>query len=199
MNKGERTRQTILEQGLKYISRYGLADITIGNIAKQCGLSRTGVISHFKNKEDMQIAILEFAEQTFIDCVIVPVRHEDALVHIRQLLDTWADWTRDVYSEGNLSCPFVRAVVDFQNREDSEVRRFVLAQQTRLLTYIARRVTRCIEQGLFVDTVPADVIAYEMYSLYFGHSFAKTTAFIVNIDEQFKSSISRLLIQYQAH
>ena len=56
MNKGEGTRQAILEQGMRFGSRHGLIEVTIGSMAKLCGLSRTGLISHFDNKEDMQLA-----------------------------------------------------------------------------------------------------------------------------------------------
>ena len=53
MNKGTKTKQLILETAMEYSSIHGVSSITIGEISKRAELSRTGVISHFKNKEDM--------------------------------------------------------------------------------------------------------------------------------------------------
>ncbi|WP_260492659.1 TetR/AcrR family transcriptional regulator [Pseudoalteromonas maricaloris] len=77
MNKGERTRQTILEQGMRFSSQYGLIEVTIGSMAKLCGLSRSGLISHFDSKEDMQLAILDYCEDQFMLHVVAPARHQD--------------------------------------------------------------------------------------------------------------------------
>ena len=103
MNKGERTRKEILTQSMKYSSQYGLADITIGTISKLCNLSRTGVISHFKNKEDMQIAILQYGEELFVESVIKPAWHEDPLIHVTNLLESWADWASNIFNEQQVS------------------------------------------------------------------------------------------------
>ena len=53
MNKGERSRQRILKDAMQFSCVYGLSSVTIGEISKMTGMSRTGVISHFNSKEDM--------------------------------------------------------------------------------------------------------------------------------------------------
>ena len=124
MNKGERTRLEILKQSIIHSSKYGLADITIGTVSKLCGLSRTGVISHFENKEDMQIAILQYGEELFRERVIKSSWREDPLDHLIKLIENWADWTSEMFKEHQVSCPFIKAVVEFQNRPPSKVRTF---------------------------------------------------------------------------
>jgi len=199
MNKGERTRLEILKQSIKYSSRFGLADITIGQVSKLCNMSRTGVISHFKNKEDMQIAILEFGEELFIERVIRPSWREDPLEHLQTFLDNGVNWTSEMFKEYQVSCPFIKAVADFQNRPDSEVRNFTIEQQNRLVSYITKRVQRCFEQNKFHTDVDSVTIAYELYSLYLGHALTKHTVTTGRSDEMFKDSVSRLLKSYQSH
>jgi AcrR family transcriptional regulator len=198
MNKGERTRKEILKQSIIYSSQYGLADITIGTVSKLCKLSRTGVISHFENKEDMQIAILEYGEALFQERVIKPAWREDPLVHLITLLENWADWTSEMFNEHQVSCPFIKAVVEFQNRPTSKVRTYTIDQQNRLINYLTHRVDRCIEQNRLKSTIESNTIAYELYSLYLGHAITQHTTAIKNTEGMFKYSVARLLAQYQS-
>ena len=198
MNKGERTRKEILKQSIIYSSQYGLADITIGTVSKLCKLSRTGVISHFENKEDMQIAILEYGEALFQERVIKPAWREDPLVHLITLLENWADWTSEMFNEHQVSCPFIKAVVEFQNRPASKVRTYTIEQQNRLINYLSHRVDRCIEQNRLKPTIESNTIAYELYSLYLGHAITQHTSAIKNTEGMFKQSVARLLAQYQS-
>jgi AcrR family transcriptional regulator len=197
MNKGERTRLEILKQSIIYSSQYGLADITIGTVSKLCNLSRTGVISHFENKEDMQIAILQFGEELFRERVIKKAWREDPLEHVITLLGNWADWTSEMFKEHQVSCPFIKAVVEFQNRPPSKVRTFTIEQQNRLINYLTHRVTRCVEQNKLTAEVKSVAIAYELYSLYLGHAITQHTAPMKASDTLFKNSVARLLKQYQ--
>ena len=197
MNKGERTRLAILKQSIIYSSQYGLADITIGTVSKLCDLSRTGVISHFENKEDMQIAILQYAETLFQERVIKPAWREDPLEHLVTLIENWADWTSEMFKEHQVSCPFIKAVVEFQNRPPSKVRSFTIEQQNRLISYLTHRVQRCAEQNKLTTEIESVAIAYELYSLYLGHAITQHTAPMTASNTLFKNSVSRLLKQYQ--
>ena len=197
MNKGERTRLEVLKQSIIYSSQYGLADITIGTVSKLCDLSRTGVISHFENKEDMQIAILQYAETLFQERVIKPAWREDPLEHLVTLIENWVDWTSEMFKEHQVSCPFIKAVVEFQNRPPSKVRSFTIEQQNRLISYLTHRVQRCAEQNKLTTEIESVAIAYELYSLYLGHAITQHTAPIKASDNLFKNSVARLLKQYQ--
>lgn len=199
MNKGERTRLEILKQSIIYSSQYGLADITIGTVSKLCSLSRTGVISHFENKEDMQIAILQYGEELFRERVIKTAWRENPLEHVTNLLENWADWTSEMFQEHQVSCPFIKAVVEFQNRPESKVRTFTIEQQNRLISYLTHRIERCVEQGLLTDKISSLAIAYELYSLYLGHAITQHTAPIKASDTLFKNSVARLIKQYQTN
>lgn len=197
MNKGERTRLSILQQSLIYSSQYGIADITIGTVSKLCNLSRTGVISHFKSKEDMQIAILEYGESLFRENVIAPAWREDPLEHVKTLLEKWADWTSKMFQKHQVNCPFLKAIVEYQNRPDSEVRTFAIDQQTRLLNYLTHRINRCVEKSRLSSDVDSKAVAYELYSLYLGHAITQNSAAIDDATEVFRKSVVRLLDFYR--
>ena len=121
----------------------------------------------------------------------------DPLEHVIALLESWADWTSEMFKEHQVSCPFIKAVVEFQNRPPSKVRAFTIAQQNRLMSYLAHRIQRCVEQNKLTPKIASDAIAYELYSLYLGHAITQHTAPINDSGFLFKQSVARLLAQYQ--
>ena len=70
--KGELTRQAILQKAASLASRVGLAGVTIGRLAEELGLSKSGLFAHFRSKEALQEQVLEFAAQRFIEAVARP-------------------------------------------------------------------------------------------------------------------------------
>jgi len=160
-------------------------------------MSRTGVISHFENKEDMQIAILQYGETLFSERVLKQAWREDPLAHVINLLENWADWTSEIFIEHQVNCPFIKAVVEFQNRPSSKVRSFIMDQQNRFVDYLNHRIQRCVEQKQLTSEVESAAIAYELYSLYLGHAVMQNTININYSTPLFKQSVLRLLAHYK--
>lgn len=198
MNKGERTRLAILRQSIIYSSQFGLADITIGTVSKLCNLSRTGVISHFENKEDMQIAILAYGESLFREKVVTCSYDQNPLTHLTNLLQHWSNWTADMFKEHQVGCPFIKAIIEFQNRPPSNVRTFSINQQDRLLNYLSHRIMRCIEAKLIDSHYQPQTIAYELYSLYLGRVLTQHSQVIEDAEQQFEFSVKRLIAHYKS-
>src|SRR5215212_1751228 len=74
--KGERTRQSILDRAVDIASLEGLQGLTIGRLAEELGLSKSGLFAHFGSKEELQIATVEAAARRYIDEIFTPVLHE---------------------------------------------------------------------------------------------------------------------------
>jgi len=72
MRKGEDTRQLILGRAAQVASRMGLEGLTIGGLAEELELSKSGLFAHFQSKEALQVETLRFAAQLFVDRVIRP-------------------------------------------------------------------------------------------------------------------------------
>jgi len=61
MTKGADTKLNILEIGLGMAGRLGLEAVTIGDLARTAKMSKSGLFAHFQSKENLQIALLEYA------------------------------------------------------------------------------------------------------------------------------------------
>src|SRR5256886_13157352 len=70
--KGERTRQHILERAIDVASLEGLEGLTIGRLAEELEMSKSGLFAHFGSKEELQLATVESARQRFFDAMFLP-------------------------------------------------------------------------------------------------------------------------------
>ena len=68
--QGERTRKAILETAVHIASAEGLEGLTIGRLALELSMSKSGLFAHFGSKEDLQVATVEAARAIFIREVI---------------------------------------------------------------------------------------------------------------------------------
>lgn len=74
MSKGQNTRHNILTYAFQMASEDGLESLTIGELAKKVGMSKSGLFAHFKSKDNLQVAVLEYANQVFVEKVLAPAR-----------------------------------------------------------------------------------------------------------------------------
>jgi AcrR family transcriptional regulator len=72
MSKGETTRAAILDVALATASKIGLEALSIGELAKEAGLSKSGLFAHFASKEQLQLEVVRKAIEKFIEVVIAP-------------------------------------------------------------------------------------------------------------------------------
>src|SRR3954469_25178117 len=64
------TREAILERAVDLASAEGLEGLTIGRLATDMGLSKSGLFGHFGSKEDLQLATIEHAAGRFVGEVV---------------------------------------------------------------------------------------------------------------------------------
>src|SRR5580698_10131269 len=74
--KGIRTRESILRVAVDLASVEGLEGLTIGRLANELRMSKSGLFAHFGSKEELQLATIEAAAARFLSEVIAPVQRE---------------------------------------------------------------------------------------------------------------------------
>lgn len=193
MKKSDITREKILRAGFEFTSSNGLRSLSIGEIAKIADMSRTGVISHFKNTQDMQIAILKYSEAEFVKLVIKKSFGEDPLENLYHLKENWVNWTNNLDFKNKGSCPFIKAAIEYKDRVDCPIRSYMRDQQQRLLDYLSDLANRCKKAGQFKDSCDAEQFSYEFYSIYLGHSLQKNLLEESTADQRFERSITELI------
>jgi len=71
-NKGERTRTAILDSAVELASAEGLEGLTIGRLAAELQMSKSGLFAHFGSKQELQLATVGAAGERFRTEVIEP-------------------------------------------------------------------------------------------------------------------------------
>jgi AcrR family transcriptional regulator len=161
--KGTQTREAILERAVDLASEEGLEGLTIGRLADELGLSKSGLFGHFGSKEGLQLATIEAAADRFVREVVEPVRDvEPGAARLRALCDHYIGYLeREVFSGG---CFWAAAAAEFDARP-GPVRDAVEAASAAWLRGLES------EAALAGVEDPAQ-LAFELQSLAQGANFA---------------------------
>src|SRR5580693_3384150 len=88
--RGGRTRKAILARAVDIASVQGLEGLTVGSLAEQLRMSKSGLFAHFGSKEELQLATVEKARQIFIEQVSRPaIAARKGMPRLWRLLDLW--------------------------------------------------------------------------------------------------------------
>jgi AcrR family transcriptional regulator len=77
-SKGKDSRATILLTAAKLATMRGLSGLSLGDLAAEIGMSKSGLYAHFKSKEELELATIETAAMIFDSEVLQPAMRADA-------------------------------------------------------------------------------------------------------------------------
>jgi AcrR family transcriptional regulator len=170
MGKGEVTRQTILDKATAVASQAGLEGLTIGKLADELELSKSGLFAHFGSKESLQVAVLENAEARFVEIVVKPaLRAPRGEPRLRALFAHWSLWPKKSSLPGG--CIFVAVAAELDDRPGPARDRLV-EQQREFLDLIATTVRGAIAEGQFRKDVDVEQFAHDFYAVMLGYHHA---------------------------
>lgn len=70
---GVASRKAILLAAANLATTRGLDVLSIGELANQIGMSKSGLYAHFKSKEELELATIDTAAEIFVQDVLAPV------------------------------------------------------------------------------------------------------------------------------
>jgi AcrR family transcriptional regulator len=172
VSKGEATRWVILDEAGRLARRVGLTGLTIGSLATQTGMSKSGLFAHFGSKESLQLQVLEYSRDRFVDDVIRPaLKAPRGLPRVRDLFERWLEWDS---AEGG--CPLVAASFELDD-QPGPVRESLVRVQRDWNDTLATIFTSGIGEGhfradadprQFAQDVQGVMLSYHMASRLLG-------------------------------
>jgi AcrR family transcriptional regulator len=170
MPKGEATRHAILERATGLATRVGLGGLTIGGLAEELDLSKSGLFAHFQSKEALQIQVLEHGAALFVGNVVRPaLAAPRGVPRVRQLFDGWLAWARSSPMPGG--CLFVAAATELDDRP-GPVRDRLVALQREWLDVIVISVQKGIAADQFRADADAEQFAHDLYGVMLAYHHA---------------------------
>jgi AcrR family transcriptional regulator len=167
---GERTRQGILEAAVDIASAEGLEGLTIGRLASEMGMSKSGLFAHFGSKEELQLATVEAAREVFIREVIRPsFETEVGLSRLWKLCDIWLVFVRGEVFRGG--CFFAAAAAEFDSRP-GPVRDRIAEIMKEWLATLRRAVVEAQDAGQLDQHIDPTQLVFEFNALELGANWA---------------------------
>ena len=168
--KGERTRQSILDRAVALASLEGLEGLTIGRLADDLGMSKSGLFAHFGSKEELQLATIEAAAERFIDEVFRPaLKTERGYPRLMAICRSWLSYIRrEVFPGG---CFFEAASFEFDGRPGA-ARDAIAKRMNDWVVALEKAINMAKDEGHLRRDVDPKQLAFEINSLFFGANFA---------------------------
>jgi AcrR family transcriptional regulator len=196
MRKGDTTRQAIVDHAVDLARRVGLEGLTIGRLAEDLALSKSGLFAHFQSKEALQVQVLEAAAGRFVDIVVRPVlaspRGEP---RVRLLFDRWLDWEGRRQTPGG--CLFVHAAAELDER-DGPARDRLVSLQRDWLESIATVARGAVREGHFRADLDPDQFAQEFNGVMLAYHQAARLLRDPEAEPRARRAFERLLVAARA-
>jgi AcrR family transcriptional regulator len=188
MTKGEETRQAILSRAFELATVVGVSGLSIGRLAEQTGLSKSGLFAHFGSKEALEVAVVEEAARQFVQDVMVPaLREPRGEPRVRALFERWLAW-----GERPGGCFFVGASAELDDRPGPPRDALVRACKD-WIDELAKAARIAIREGHFAVDLDPDQFAFEAYGLMLGchlfHRFLREPTALARTRKAFESLV----------
>jgi AcrR family transcriptional regulator len=175
--KGERTRATILDEAARLATLVGLDGLTIGGLANAIGMSKSGLYAHFGSKQELQLATVDAARETFVAEVLRPaLAAPKGIQRLLALCETYLSHIeRRVFPGG---CFFSAAAADVGSWP-GPLRDSIAAQRQDWLTVLERLAREAQQLDELDRKLDPTQLAFELQAIL----AAANTSFILHGDQ----------------
>jgi len=162
--RSELTLAAILDTSLAMAAADGLDSLTIGEVAKRLGLSKSGVFSRVGSREALQGAVIDEYGRRFLQDVFTPAMREPrGLPRLNAIMSLWLQRAREV--EMRSGCLYCAGAFEYDDRE-GPLRDLLLNHVLRWRAALKRTVLQAIEAGHLRADTDADQLVFELDGLF---------------------------------
>ncbi|WP_372345395.1 TetR/AcrR family transcriptional regulator [Streptomyces sp. KL116D] len=161
--RGNETRRLVLRRTVDIASVEGLEALSIGRIATELKLSKSGVFALFGSKEELQLATVRAASLVYEEKVVRPaLATPPGVARLWDLCGTWLEYSRERVFPGG--CFFYGVLAEYDAREGAVHDALARAQRS-WVALVERCAREAREAGeLHADTDVAQ-LAFELIAL----------------------------------
>ncbi|AVR94361.1 TetR/AcrR family transcriptional regulator [Pseudoduganella armeniaca] len=164
--KSEATYALIVDAAMEMAAGEGIGKLSLGELAKRTGISKSGVFSRVGSLESLQSAVLDEYDRRFGEEVFVPALQQPAgLPRLQAQVSLWLKKVTDESTRN--SCLYTAGAFEFDDLE-GPLRDRVEQGVARWRASLRKTVLQAMEAGhLRPDTDPEQLV-FEIYSLIIG-------------------------------
>ena len=192
MQKGQQTKQVIVEAALGLSTQIGLEGLSIGVLAEVTQMSKSGVFAHFGSREELQISVIREYFTRFEQEVFYPaLQAKPGLPRVQAL---FANWMKRVAVELQSGCIFISGAVEFDDRE-GPVRDALAHSVQTWLRALNRAVVQAKDCGHLHADTDEQQMAFEIHglilALHYEARFLKNPGSIERANQGFANILAR--------
>ena len=160
--KGRQTRAAILDSALTLASSMGIEGLSIGVLADQMQMSKSGVFAHFGSRDELQISVIREYHARFEEEVFFPaMRLPRGMPRLRSLFERWF---KRVSVEVDLGCIYISGAVEFDDRP-GPVRDALVSMVQAWQLALVKAIDLAIEEGHLRADTDAQQLLFEVHGL----------------------------------
>lgn len=143
--RGARARRAITRHAVDVASAEGLNGLSLGRLATDLDLSKSGIQTLFRSKENLHLATVEAASDLFLDAVVRPARSASpGVARLRALVENWIAYAEEPLFTGG--CFWSANLPDFDSRP-GPVRDALARQREDWQNLLATELRHAVEAG----------------------------------------------------
>ena len=160
---GERRRSDILETAADLGTAEGLEGLSIGRLAHEVGMSKSGVAAHFDSKQALQLAAVESAAAGYDAEVLAPPRAaEPGVARLQALMEAWIDHVEHVPYRGG--CFFAATGNEFAARP-GPVRERIAEHTAAFIDALEREARLAARLGELREGTDPRLLVFQLHAL----------------------------------
>jgi len=161
-DQASKTRQEILRVAMDIASAEGLEGLSIGRLANELKMSKTGIFAHFGSKVQLQLATVDAAKQVFMGQIVQPaLKRSRGKARLEAMLENWIGYVERIVFRGG--CFFAAASAEFDSRPGAV--RDVIANLTKVwLVALQDEIAFARSSGEMRASVDPVQLAFEVHA-----------------------------------
>lgn len=149
------------------LSQEGLGGVTLGRLANDVGMSKSGVFAHFSSITDVQLALLEHTVRYLQTYVVEPtMREPPGVTRVVALMRNWFGWSQRAGLPGG--CPIAAAMFELDDVE-CPARDTVLKVQADWRRMVGQIVRDAVDMGELRADLDVDQFVWELCGIALVH------------------------------
>lgn len=195
--KAVRTRERLLDIGVRELSVHGLEGVTLGSLAQASGLSKSGLFAHFASKTALQIDLLDKTAAFADEHVVLPaLAVPEGLPRLREIFSRWIGWSQRAGLPGG--CPLAAAIFELDDLA-GDVRDHVVALEKRWRELLLKLVERAVGLGHLTVSTDVPQCVWELFGIYLSHHASTRFLRDPQADRRAKTAFDALVERYSVH
>ncbi len=159
--KGARTRGDILRTAADIASVDGLDGLSIGRLAYELGMSKSGLFAHFGSKKSLQLATIEEARERYVQEVIAPALSAGkGIARLAALCEAFLSYVERAVFPGG--CFFASAMAEFGSKPNGPVRDVIADSQRQWMGTLERAARDAVADGELRAQVDSARLAFDL-------------------------------------